>query len=89
MSEKVEFECPYCRGDTKEEDDGTFVCVNVKCSAKVVVWEQWRIDQLREIARLIGGNWSGSPFDGRDIRDWIKATIEGRDIREDLKDLDW
>lgn len=33
---------------------------------------------LQRIGSLIRGDWSGSVFDGRDVRDWINLVCEGK-----------
>ena len=54
---------------------------------KMVEFEDWQIEQLRLIASLIRGDWSGYVFDGRDVRDWINSTIDKEDIRKSLNNL--
>lgn len=39
---------------------------------------------LLRIGTLIRGDWSGTYFDGREVRDWIQRVVEGKD----LDDLD-
>ena len=53
----------------------------------MVEFKDWQIEQLRLIASLIRGDWSGYAFDGRDVRDWIDSTIEGKDIRKSLQEI--
>jgi len=50
--------------------------------------KDWQVEQLRLIGCLIGNDWSGNDFDGRDVRQWINATIEGKDIRQELNKID-
>ena len=32
---------------------------------------------LLRIGALIRGNWSGIPFDGRDVLEWIEMVVDG------------
>lgn len=47
--------------------------------------QDWQVEQLQLIGTLIRGDWSGSAFDGRDIRNWIDATLDGKNILKDLR----
>lgn len=45
---------------------------------------------LIRIAILIGGDWSGDVFDGRDVKDWIDRVIEGNyeGLDKELTDME-
>lgn len=50
--------------------------------------EHWQIEQLQRVGSLIRGNWSGYPFDGRDIRNWIDEILLGENIDAKLKEYE-
>lgn len=52
-----------------------------------IALRRWQVEQLRLIADLIRGDWSGSIFDGRDVKRWIESTLDGKDVRNYLKEI--
>ena len=50
--------------------------------------EPYQVEQLHRIADLIRGDWSGSSFDGRDVKKWIMRTLSGEDIRKELSEYE-
>lgn len=45
------------------------------------------IEQLQLIGSLTGKDWSGTVFDGGDVKKWIEDTISGEDIRAKLNSV--
>jgi hypothetical protein len=43
---------------------------------------------LIKIGRVCRNDWSGTAFDGRDIRDWCNQLAEGRKLDELEYDMD-
>jgi hypothetical protein len=41
-------------------------------------WDEERIPRLNLVGELIRGDWSGTEFDGRDVRDWIDLILGGK-----------
>ena len=50
-----------------------------------LVLDEWQIEQFKLIADLIRNDWSGTEFDGRDVKRWILATLDGKNMLEELK----
>ena len=48
------------------------------------------IEFLKRIGSLVRGNWSGSPFDGRDVQNWIYKVIDGKfdELDQELKEYE-
>ena len=50
--------------------------------------EGWQVEQLKRIADLIRGDWSGSIFDGREVQDWILQTLNGANLNDEFDEID-
>lgn len=41
-------------------------------------WDEERVPRLSLVGELIRNDWSGTEFDGRDVRDWIDLILDGK-----------
>lgn len=42
-----------------------------------------QIQRLKEIGEIVRGDWSGSVFDGRDVKRWIDSVLSGNALDND------
>lgn len=56
---------------------------------KIKEWDDERVPRLSLVGELIRGDWSGTEFDGRDVRDWIGLILDGKydEFDEEVKSI--